>query len=107
MPNNWRKRPLSNIYNKNKYKIMNKDKSLYNTPFMQFKGNEKLLFFVNDEEWCLDDITKWMDVINSVYPALSLVVLPVSMLKGVEKITRKEYTMLNNILKRMKDKNNV
>ena len=67
---------------------------------MQLKGDEKLLFFVDDNEWNIDEVSRWLLNLSKCLPYATLAVLPASMFKNVQKITSKEYTMLNNILKR-------
>ena len=76
---------------------------------MQLKGNEKLLFFVDDnnDNWRFYDIYKWMNKFSETFPDIKFAVFPVSIFKDLQKITGKEYSMLNNILKRCVDKNKV
>ena len=74
---------------------------------MQLKGNEKLLFFVNDNEWNIEEVERWLCKIAECLPYATLAVLPASMFKNVQKITGKEYSMLNNILKRYSGSNEV
>ena len=70
---------------------------------MQLKGNEKLLFFVDDNEWNIDEVSRWLLNLSECLPYATLAVLPASMFNNVQKITGKEYSILNNILKRCID----
>ena len=74
---------------------------------MQLKGNEKLLFFVDDNKWSIEDTIEWMNVFSDNFSGIKFCILPLSMFKSVQKITGKEYSMLNNILKRCVNKNKV
>ena len=70
---------------------------------MQLKDNEKLLFFVDDNEWNIDEVSRWFINLSECLPYATFAVLPASMFKNVQKITGKEYSILNNILKRCID----
>lgn len=74
---------------------------------MHLKGNEKLLFFVDDNKWSIEDTIEWMNVFSDNFSGIKFCILPLSMFKSVQKITGKEYSMLNNILKRCVNKNKV
>ena len=99
MKNNMYKRPWRKRKRKNINGICAEYKSI---PFMQLQGNEKLLFFVDDnsDNWRLIDIYNWTEIFRKSFPYINFCVLPVSMFKDLQKITGKEYSMLNNILKR-------
>ena len=97
MTNNMYKRP----WRKRRIKFNN------NVQPMQLKGNEKLLFFVNDNEWNIEEVGRWLLNLSEHLPYVTLDVLPASMFKNVDKITEKEYSMLNNILKRCTKNNEV
>lgn len=91
-----------NIYNR-PWKKRKKRGELTTLPFTRIKENDRLLFVMNDYEWTLDNINRWMNAFGKVYPDVSCIVLPYSMAQSHIKITSKEYTMINNILKRWKD----
>lgn len=76
---------------------------------IQLKGNEKLLFFIDDDndDWSFYDICKWMNNFSETFPSIKFAVFPVSIFKDLKKITEKEYSMLNNILKRCTKNNEV
>lgn len=74
---------------------------------IQLKGNEKLLFFIDDNEWNIEEVGRWLLNLSEHLPYATLGVLPASMFKNVDKITEKEYSMLNNILKRCTKNNEV
>ena len=100
------KRPWRKRKNKNINGITSEYKSI---PFIQLHGNEKLLFFIDDDNdnWRFYDIYKWMNKFSETFPDIKFAVFPVSIFKDLQKITGKEYSMLNNILKRCVDKNKV
>ena len=104
MKNNMYKRPWRKRKNKNINGITSEYKSI---PFIQLQGNEKLLFFVDDNEWNFEGILKWTNMFVQEFPNIKFCIFPLSMFKSVPKITEKEYSMLNNILKRCVDKNKV
>ena len=92
----------NNIYNR-PWKKRKKRGELTTLPFTRIKENDRLLFVMNDYEWTLDNINRCMNAFGKVYPDVSCIVLPYSMAQSHIKITSKEYTMINNILKRWKD----
>lgn len=98
------KRPWRKRKNKNINGIIAKYKPIQ---FMQLQGNEKLLFFVDDDNWRFYDIYEWMNGFSETFPDIKFAVFPVSIFKSVKKITGKEYSMLNNILKRCVNNNEV
>lgn len=71
-------------------------------PYITIKGDEKFLFLADTEFYTIDDITNWINIFKKCYPTVSYVVFPDNMFKAMPKITGKEYTMLNNLLKRCK-----
>ena len=97
MKNNMYKRPWRKRKNKNINGIIAEFKSV---PFVQLKGDEKLLFFADDDRWNVEGITKWLNMFSETFPSITFAVLPLTMFKNVQRITGKEYSMLNNILKR-------
>ena len=95
----WRKR---------KNKIINGIIAKYKPiQFIQLQGNEKLLFFLDDNKWSIEDAIKWTNAFSDNFSGIKFCILPLSMFKNVQKITGKEYSMLNNILKRCVNKNKV
>ena len=76
-------------------------------PFMQLMGNEKLLFIVDDDKWTLNDTSEWLNIFNNVFSNVKFCVFPKSMFTSVQKITDEEYSVLNNILKRCNNSNEV
>lgn len=97
MKNNMYKRPWKKRKNQNNNGIYAEYKSI---PFMQIHDNEKLLFFVDDDRWKFEDIIKWTNIFVQEFPNIKFCILPLSMFKSAPKIIGKEYSMLNNILKR-------
>lgn len=87
--------------------VIDKILELGSIPFMQLKGDEKLLFLVDDDKWCLDDTCRWLDVFKRVFPNVDFCVFLKSMFTNVREITDREYSMLNNILKRCDNSNEV
>lgn len=104
MKNNMYKRPWKKRKTKNVNSITSEYKSI---PFMQLKGDEKLLFFADDDRWNVEGITKWLNMFSETFPSITFAVLPLTMFKNVQRITGKEYSVLNNILKRCVNNNEV
>lgn len=92
----------NNFYNR-PWKKRKKQGELTTLPFTRIKENDRLLFVVDDYKWTLYDINRWFNAFGKVYPEVKCVLLPYSMSESHIKITSKEYTMLNNILKRWRD----
>ena len=57
-------------------------------------------FFVDDDRWKFEGVIKWTNIFVQEFPNIKFCILPLSMFKSAPKITGKEYSMLNNILKR-------
>lgn len=62
--------------------------------------SKKYLFLVDDKEWTVEDVMGWFYLFKETFNN-DIVILPKSMISTKTTITSKEYTVLNNILKRM------
>lgn len=92
----------NNFYNR-PWKKRKKQGEITTLPFTRIKENDRLLFVVDDYEWTLYDINRWLKAFEKFFTDVSCIILPYSMSESHIKITSKEYTMLNNILKRWRD----
>ncbi len=61
---------------------------------------KKYLFLVDDKEWTVEDVMEWFNLFKKTFNN-DVVIVPKSMISAKTTITGKEYTVLNNILKRM------
>lgn len=71
-------------------------------PFINLDKMRRIMFFVDTEEYDLETCLKWFKVMQKIMPDIDLCIIPSNMINSFTPITGKEYTMLNNILKRMK-----
>ena len=73
--------------------------------FAVIPSDAHLMFFVDIEEYGIDIMCKYAKMFEQVVPETTpFVIVPKDMFSKPIGITDKEYTMLNNILKRMKGK---
>ena len=73
-------------------------------PFATIPSDAYLMFFADTEEFGLDIMCKYAKIFEQTFPeTTSFVIVPKNMFSKPIKITGKEYSMLNNILKRMKE----
>lgn len=71
-------------------------------PFVNLDKMKRIMFFIDTEEYDLETCLKWFEVIQKNMSDIDLCILPSDMINGFTSITGKEYTTLNNILKKMK-----
>lgn len=96
------------MYNKNynRNRLWNKRKKscepihISSLPFARIKKDERLLFLANIEEYNIHEVSKWSDNFSKVYPDVKYVIFPDNMFTSITRLTGKEYTVINNILKR-------
>lgn len=71
---------------------------------MNIKYNENMLFLVDTNEWRLDDISKFLEMLDVVFPYSNIAFLPKTMALHNTRISKEEYEVINNVLKRMMEK---
>lgn len=69
-------------------------------PYINAKKDDNLIFLIDTDEWDLSDAFEWFNRAAEVLDC-SMVMFPKDMFCGLTKITEEEYTVINNILKRM------
>lgn len=97
---------MRNLY-KRPWRKKKKKVKLNNAEYMQIKGNEKLLFVLDDNEWTLEDASKWLNIFSEGFPYITTCLFLKSMFNNIQELTEEEYTVLNNILKKCKYSNEV
>lgn len=80
---------------------------LNNAEYMQIKGDEKLLFVLDDNEWNLEDTNKWLNIFSECFPYITICLFLKSMFNNIQGLTEEEYTVLNNVLKKCRYNNEV
>ena len=68
---------------------------------MQIKGDEKLLFVLDDNEWNLEDANKWLNIFSEGFPYITICLFLKSMFNNIQELTEEEYTVLNNIFEKI------
>ena len=68
--------------------------------YIKVKKDDNLIFLINTDEWDIATAVKWFNKMADVLDC-GMAMLPKDMLCGATKITKEEYTVINNILKRM------
>jgi len=69
----------------------------------QVESYKNYLFMFDIEEWGIDEVSKFSEYLGKCYPENGFAFMPNTMGLHSTTITGKEYTMINNILKRMKN----
>lgn len=90
-----------------KQKSWNRKKTcrhLSSLPFINIKDGENLLFLVDTDKCYLEDLCKFSEILGSAFPKNNIAFLPKDMALYPVSITGKEYTVINNVLKRMMEK---
>ena len=92
-----------------KQRSWNRKKScnhLSSLPFINIKDEENMLFLVDTNEWYLEDIAKFLEMLDCAFPHSNIAFLPKSMALHSIQITKEEYVVINNVLKRMMEETN-
>lgn len=84
--------------------VVNRNNKINYLPYVHIKDGDNLLFFANTDNYDIDMISNWLKWFNQVFPKVRCVVVPDDMFYTVPKITGKEYAVINNILKKCKEK---
>lgn len=72
-------------------------------PFINIEDGSNLLFITDTDEWTLAEVSDWFNRISNCFANVNIAILPKNMTNKPVSITDKEYTVINNILKRMKE----
>lgn len=96
-----KQRPRNNYVINNRTNMSNKINYL---PYVHIKDGDNLMFFANTDNYNIDMINSWVKVFSGAFPKVGYVVVPDDMFYAVPKLTGKEYTVINNILKKIKNK---
>ena len=90
-----------------KQKSWNRKKTcrhLSSLPFINIKDGEILLFLVDTDEWYLEDVGNFLKILDMAFPYSNIAFLPKSMALHSVQISKEEYVVINNVLKRMMGK---
>lgn len=108
---NWnpprKKRPRKNYMYRNNHVINNRtnmNNKINYLPYTNIKDGDNLLFFANTDNYDIGMISNWLKWFNEAFPKVNCIIVPDDMFYAVPKLTGKEYTVINNILKKIKDK---
>ena len=72
-------------------------------PCINVPDGSNLFFLLDTDKYSLDEVIDWMEAISVDLPKVNIALLPKDMCCGVTPITGKEYTVINNVLNRMKE----
>ena len=72
-------------------------------PYFGVKDGDNLCLIVDTYNMDLYYASKWADAFMKCFPKVGIALIPKDMCCGVTTITGKEYTVINNVLKRMKE----
>lgn len=86
--------------------VINKNNKVNYLPYVHIKDCDNLLFFANTDIYDIETISNWVKIFSEAFPKVNFCVMPDNMFYAVPKITGKEYTMINNIIRRCKEKLN-
>ena len=91
---------MRTIY-KRPWRKQKKKEKLNKAEYMQSEGNEKLLFVLDDNEWSLEDASKWLNMFSEGFPYITICLFLKSMFNNIQELTEEEYTVLNNIFEKI------
>lgn len=84
--------------------VINRNNKINYLPYVYIKDGDNLMFFANTDNYDLEMINSWIKAFSQAFPKVGCAVVPDDMFYAVHKLTGKEYTVINNILKKIKNK---
>ena len=80
------------------------DDACNTTPaYIKANKDDNIIFLIDTDEYTMPEAAKWLDVISNRLDC-GIAMIPKDMICGTTIITEEEYTVINNILKRMMSK---